>query len=179
MLSATVPPFSVFGSPMSLGTMRTGWVTDMRHFLTEDECLAEMPNQALSLALHFGAIVAWMTSRGTGTVTHFGTNPASVYASSAYYTADAAELLRLRDLARFLTGHAPIVSVAGAKGTAWARRVPSGGVFLFVGSRTEPRLATPMFGWWRSSNSPSGSRENSIASPTGSGASENCSRTSR
>lgn len=43
--------------------MRNTWVCNMRHYLDETGNLAEMPNQALSLALHFGAIVAWMTSR--------------------------------------------------------------------------------------------------------------------
>ena len=38
------------------------WVTDMRHFLDDSGSLAEMPNQALNLALYFGSIVAWMTS---------------------------------------------------------------------------------------------------------------------
>jgi len=42
--------------------MRTNWVTDMRHYLDETGSLGQMPNQALSLALHFGAIVGWMTS---------------------------------------------------------------------------------------------------------------------
>lgn len=38
------------------------WVTDMRHYLDEQGCLVDMPTPALNLALHFGAIVAWMTS---------------------------------------------------------------------------------------------------------------------
>ena len=38
------------------------WVADMRHYLDEEGCLGDMPTPALNLALHFGAIVAWMTS---------------------------------------------------------------------------------------------------------------------
>jgi len=42
--------------------MGNTWVTDMRHFLDQNGSLADMPNQALNLVLHFGSIVAWMTS---------------------------------------------------------------------------------------------------------------------
>lgn len=38
------------------------WVIDMRHYLDEDGLLAEMPPQAVDLALHCGSIVAWMSS---------------------------------------------------------------------------------------------------------------------
>lgn len=38
------------------------WTTDMRHYLDEDGLLAEMPAPALDLALHCGAIVAWVSS---------------------------------------------------------------------------------------------------------------------
>ncbi len=40
------------------------WVTDMNHYLDTDGMIAEnMSTGALNLALHQGAIVAWMTSR--------------------------------------------------------------------------------------------------------------------
>jgi hypothetical protein len=35
----------------------------MRHFLDETGTLPELPNQALNLVLHLGAIVTWMTSQ--------------------------------------------------------------------------------------------------------------------
>jgi len=37
------------------------WITDMRHYL-DDGMLADMPAPAMDLALHLGAIVAWVTS---------------------------------------------------------------------------------------------------------------------
>ncbi len=42
--------------------MGNTWMTDMRHFLDETGALPDLPNQALSLVLHLGAIVAWMTN---------------------------------------------------------------------------------------------------------------------
>lgn len=39
------------------------WVTDMGHFLEDRRLGQDMPTAALNLALHLGAIVAWMTSR--------------------------------------------------------------------------------------------------------------------
>lgn len=39
------------------------FITDMRHYLDEDDVLADMPNPAMNLALFLGAIVGWMTSR--------------------------------------------------------------------------------------------------------------------
>jgi hypothetical protein len=46
--------------PVAVGPRPT-YVTDLRHFLAEDGTLPEMPGPALSLALHLGAIVEWMT----------------------------------------------------------------------------------------------------------------------
>lgn len=37
------------------------WITDMRHYLG-DGMLADMPAPAMDVALHLGAIVAWVTS---------------------------------------------------------------------------------------------------------------------
>lgn len=87
-----------------------------------------------------GKVVAWSAARGQGSIVHFGTNPASRYGSAAYYRTGAAELGRLRTLARWLASRAgargPVVSVADSAGTAWARKLPGGGdVFVFLGSR--------------------------------------------
>ena len=49
-----------------MATRRGTYVTDFRHFLDDEGDLAKMPNQALNLVLHLGAIVGWMTNqRGT------------------------------------------------------------------------------------------------------------------
>lgn len=86
-----------------------------------------------------GPVVAWTAARGAGQVTHFGTNPGHVFTSGGYYGVGAAELLLGRDLARWLATRArargPVVSVRDAAGTAWARRVPNDGAFVFAASR--------------------------------------------
>jgi len=37
------------------------WVTDLRHYLTEEGYLADLPTPTLNLALFVGSIVAWVT----------------------------------------------------------------------------------------------------------------------
>ena len=41
----------------------TGWVVDMRHYLDEEtgDLPSAIPERVLSLAIFFGAIVAWVT----------------------------------------------------------------------------------------------------------------------
>lgn len=39
------------------------WVVDLGDFLEEDGCLAVLPERALNVVLHLGAIVAWMTNQ--------------------------------------------------------------------------------------------------------------------
>lgn len=43
--------------------MRTGWVVDMRHYVDEEtgDLPEAMPERVVSLAVFFGAIVAWVT----------------------------------------------------------------------------------------------------------------------
>lgn len=43
--------------------MADTWITDMEHYLEEGVLASDLPNAALNLALHLGAITAWMTSR--------------------------------------------------------------------------------------------------------------------
>jgi hypothetical protein len=38
------------------------YVTDMRHFLTADGEIPDLPNAAMNLTLFLGSIVAWMTT---------------------------------------------------------------------------------------------------------------------
>jgi len=45
------------------GSMANTWVTDMTHYLDPDGELPDLPGPALNLAIHFGSIVSWMTSR--------------------------------------------------------------------------------------------------------------------
>ncbi len=43
--------------------MGNSWVVDLRHFLTDDGSLAEMPRPAMRLATYFGRIVRAVTVR--------------------------------------------------------------------------------------------------------------------
>lgn len=90
-----------------------------------------------------GAPVAWTTPHGAGRVTHFGFSPAAPFATSDWFRAPRADLLRARALARWLAAASriePLLWVEDARGTAWARRHPAG-AFLFVQSRAA-RAAT-------------------------------------
>jgi hypothetical protein len=102
-----------------------------------------------SRGLPFGLareVAGWSARRGAGTAVHLGTNPGAAYAGSGYYDAPAKELERARELVRGLAASArirPVVSVRGAAGTAWARRVQGGPTFVFVCNRRgEPATLT-------------------------------------
>jgi len=85
-----------------------------------------------------GPVVGWTMAKGLGRATHVGTNLGHAYGSAGYYGESGERLVRARELVRALcglSGLGPLVSVDDARGTAWARRVPGDGVFLFVGSR--------------------------------------------
>jgi hypothetical protein len=41
--------------------MGNTWVTDMRHFLEEGGELADLPEPAIALVVHLGAIVGWVS----------------------------------------------------------------------------------------------------------------------
>jgi len=43
------------------------WITDMRHYLDQG-MLADMPAPAMDLALHLGAIVAWLSSHAAAPI---------------------------------------------------------------------------------------------------------------
>lgn len=42
--------------------MPGAWITDLRHYLTPDGSLPELPGPVLGFALFLGSIVAWVTS---------------------------------------------------------------------------------------------------------------------
>lgn len=44
------------------------WVTDIRHYLEDGNLVHGMPTPALTIALHLGSIVAWMTSQESTSV---------------------------------------------------------------------------------------------------------------
>jgi hypothetical protein len=47
-----------------VGSRRGTYVTDLRHFMTEDgDINYDLPRPALNLALHIAQIVAWMTNQ--------------------------------------------------------------------------------------------------------------------
>jgi len=41
--------------------MADTWITDMRHYLSEDGSLADLPDRVLALVFHQGAIVGWVS----------------------------------------------------------------------------------------------------------------------
>ena len=51
----------------------TGWVVDMRHYIDEatGDLPTVMPERVLSLAIFFGAIVAWVTDPGPAGHAHW------------------------------------------------------------------------------------------------------------
>lgn len=59
---AGLPVHDTHPRPTDPRRTRPTLVTDLHHFLDEDGNLPDLPGPALNLALHLGAIVAWMTA---------------------------------------------------------------------------------------------------------------------
>jgi hypothetical protein len=85
-----------------------------------------------------GAVVGWTAPVGAGRVTCFAVNPGAVCASSRYYVEAGAQVQRARDLLTWIAeqaGARPAVRCVDAAASAWARRLPEGGGFVFVTGR--------------------------------------------
>lgn len=65
---AGLPVDDAYPRPTTPRPTRPTLVTDLRHFLGEDGRLPDLPAPALNLALHLGAIVAWMTAAAEGEI---------------------------------------------------------------------------------------------------------------
>lgn len=85
-----------------------------------------------------GDVVAWSATRGSGTVVNLGSSIARPWSTARWYGFGQEELLRAREVARWIAagaGVGPLVSVKDAQGTAWARRAAGGATYVFVQSR--------------------------------------------
>lgn len=107
--------------------MGNTWITDMRHYLTKEGYLGELPGPALNLALFQGSIVTWVTA-------HLSKESprTNVYCRRAPGRQRClGEIHALLDASsERIAWHCPLCGdnglISGWEGTEWDRRVPAG-----------------------------------------------------